>query len=342
MMTKIDDTKPLEVRKVMVTGGCGFIGREFAKKLLRKGYAVVAFDLRQQYEQNAAVLDAAAKLGDLEIVDGTILDRLQLQRAMQGCDAVVHLAAMLGVKRTEENRLACLEINATGTDCVLSTAAMNGVRRVIVASSSEVYGEPIKNPIKEGDITQGKTVYAVSKLAAEELTKGYAQLFPWMKYTIVRFFNTYGEGQVAQFVISRFVRAVLEGKNPVVYGDGTQKRGYGHVDDVTEAMAEILVNPIAFNKTYNLGNSREVYTLSELAQKVIDVLAPGKGLKVEVLGGFDGSDRTAEREIFVRHCDTSLAKADFGFDPKITVEEGIRRIAAGGPIAEDWPDAVNA
>lgn len=327
------------MKKVVVTGGSGLIGLGFTRKLLERGHAVISFDLSERFQQRAATIDELRETGDLTVFEGTILDKLQLQSALQDCDAVVHLAAMLGVKRTEEARLKCLEVNVSGTENVLNAAALTRVGRVLVASSSEVYGEPIHNPISETDITQGKTVYAVSKLAAEELTKGYQQLFPDMNYTILRFFNTYGEGQVAQFVLSKFVKNVLEGKNPVVYGDGNQTRGYGHVDDIATAMVDMLDNPVTFNKTYNLGNASQVYSLKQLAEKVIEVLAPDSGLKVDVLGSFEGSDRTEDREIYSRWCDTTRAREDFGFAPAITVEQGIRRIAEYGPIMADWPDA---
>ena len=295
------------MKKILVTGGAGLIGIGFARKLLKHGYSVVSFDLSERFQQRSKTIDKMFETGDLTVLEGTILDKMQLQSALQECYAVVHLAAMLGVKRTESARLKCLEVNVSGTENVLNAAALNRVCRVMVASSSEVYGEPIKNPIKETDITQGKTVYAVSKLAAEELTKGYQQIFPWMNYTILRFFNTYGEGQVAQSVISRFVKNVLEGRNPVVYGDGNQTRGYGHIDDIASAMVEILDSEVTFNKTYNLGNSLQVFSLQELAEKVIEVLAPDSNLKVDIMGNFrtveegagedrDGRERRGTRQ----------------------------------------------
>ncbi len=325
--------------KILITGGAGFIGRELAKKLVALGYHPVCFDLHEQFVRHRPFFEDLRATGGASIVVGTILDRINVERAMQDCEGVFHLAAMLGVRRTEEDRLGCLSINIDGSANVFGACVSAGIKRVLFASSSEVYGEPSRNPIRETDETKGKTVYAVSKLAGEELLIGHHQMYPRLRHTIVRFFNTYGEGQVAQFVIARFVKQVLEGKNPVVYGDGSQQRSYGHVDDVTDGLVALLESEAAWGKVYNLGNSNEVYTLKELAQKVIDVLAPDSGLAVDVLGGFEGTDRSPEREVFSRVCDTSRAAADIDYAPKVTVEEGIRRIAESGAIHADWPSA---
>jgi len=322
-------------KRVLITGGGGMIGLALATNLLRKGYSVRCFDLYEQFLRRREEVQGLKKLGDVEIVPGTIMDRWSIALATKECDAVVHLAAMLGVRRTEENRLLCLDVNVNGTDNVLNACVQNGVSHVVLASSSEVYGEPTRNPVQEDDETKGKTVYAVTKLAAEELAKGYHQICPSLDYNIVRFFNTYGEGQVAQFVLSRFVKRVLAGENPVVYGDGLQQRSFCHVTDAVEGVALILGSQQARNRVYNIGNSREVYTLREVAQKVIDTLGPDRGLSVDVVG-FDGADRTAEREIVTRYCDTTRAAKELGFKASVTLEDGIRRIAAAPEIHDSW------
>lgn len=324
-------------KTVFLTGAAGLIGKSLAAKLVARGDRVICFDLGEQFTRYREFFLKLEKTGQARIHPGTILDRIGMTKEMASADAVVHLAAMLGVRRTEANKLRCFEINTQGTDNVLDACIRNRIGHVVFASSSEVYGEPSHNPITEEQETKGKTVYAVSKMAGEELVKGYAQLYPWLNYTVVRFFNTYGEGQVAQFVLMKFIQKVLAGQNPIVFGDGDQMRSYGHVDDVTEGVIKILDNERARNQVYNLGNSSQLFSLKELAQKVIDVLAPDKGLQVEVVGDFKGTDRTEKREIFTRYCDTSKAARELGFSPTITVEEGIRRIVAAGEIHGDWP-----
>jgi len=324
-------------KKILVTGGAGFIGRETVKGLLNEGYDVRAFDLAEQHLRHKEKMEEISALGNLELSYGSILDRNAVREAMRDIDAVFHLAAMLGVKKTEDDMLGCIEVNITGTDNVLDAAVAHSIKKFIFASSSEVYGEPDTNPINETQSTKGKTVYGVTKIAGEELTKGYHQKYPSMNYSIVRFFNTYGEGQIAQFVITKWVLNVLQGKNPVVYGDGKQLRSYGHVEDVVGGLKLILENSISHGKTYNLGNSNQIKSLSELAQLVIDTVSPKDNLHVELLEGFDGADRNAEREIHTRYCDTSLAHKELGYEPKISVEEGIKRIASQAKIHKDWP-----
>ena len=186
-------------KKVLVTGGAGCIGLPFSKEMADRGVNVVLFDLHEQISAVKDYIDPR-----VQTFAGSILDNSAVREAMIGCDAVVHLAAHLGVRRTEVNKLRCLDINIDGTKKVLEASIANGsIEKFILASSSEVYGEPLKNPISEQDITQGKTIYAVSKLAGEEFVKAFNHEFPKLKYSILRYFNTYGPYQIVQFVISK-------------------------------------------------------------------------------------------------------------------------------------------
>jgi nucleoside-diphosphate-sugar epimerase len=324
-------------KTVLITGAAGLIGKALTKMLLESGYSVKCFDLNEQFDRNSEYFKDLPNRDRMSIFCGSVLDVNSLRKAIDGCDVVVHLAAMLGVMKTEKDKLGCINVNIAGTDNVINTSVMHNVKKFIFASSSEVYGEPDSNPISEEQTTKGKTVYAVTKMAGEELLKGYNQYYKGLNFTIIRFFNTYGEGQVAQFVLTKWVRNVLNGNNPIVYGDGSQVRSYGHVEDAVTGVKLIIENSISNGKVYNLGNSSQVRTLVELAQEVIDVVSPDKGLNVEILGGFDGSDRDESREINVRYCDTSLAAKELGYNPKITTKEGILRIAKQSNIYNDWP-----
>lgn len=320
---------------IFVTGGAGLIGIAVVKALVADGYSVALFDLPEQINRRRAEINLIQGLGHLVVYGGTIMDKWFLSKAIQGSTCVIHLAAMLGVSRTERDRLSCLDININGTSNVLESCIHQGVKRMVFASSSEVYGEPRANPVNESVETSGKTVYGVSKLCGEEIVKGFNQSFPHLKYTILRFFNTYGEGQVAQFVITRFVKALLSGEPPTIYGDGQQLRSYCHVDDAAMAVKLAIMNDASINETYNIGNPNEAYTLNELVCKVKTVLGHPNISPIKV--PFAGSDRTSEREIYHRVCDISKAAKDLGYCPTITLDEGIRRIASVR-ISDAWPN----
>ncbi|MFQ5923245.1 MAG: NAD-dependent epimerase/dehydratase family protein [Anaerolineales bacterium] len=254
------------IGSALVTGGAGAIGIEVCNQLAQRGIEVHLFDLPEQIFR---VRRAIAS--EVTIHYGSVLDSSSLREAMDAYDVVIHLAAMLGVRRTELNKLRCLEINVEGTKRVLDVSIQHRVRKLVFASSSEVYGEPLSNPVDEDAPTQGKTIYAVSKLAGEELCKAYAQSFPWFSYVILRYFNTYGPFQTAQFVVPKFVANILANKPPVIYGDGAQKRSYCYVSDTARATVEAAFSDRANGSIFNIGSSDTTVNLWELAGLVIDV-----------------------------------------------------------------------
>ncbi len=322
------------MKKVLVTGGSGLIGLELCKQLIENKFKVICMDLPEQLEKNKILFKKVKKNKNLKILHGSIFEKSLLNKVISDVDAVFHLAAMLGVKRTEDNKLKCLEVNVKGTENILEACVSGNIKHLIFASSSEVYGEPSHNPINEKTDTQGKTVYGISKLAGEEYVKAYCQIYKKLNYTIVRFFNTYGENQVSQFFLAKIVRNIMSDSNPVIYGDGQQVRSFCHVEDSCEALIEIIKNKKSYNKIFNIGNSNEKYTLNEVAKIAIKTLKKNN-LKIKNLP-FTKSDRTVNREIFKRFCDISLAKKTLDFEPKISIEEGIKRISKNLNFHNDW------
>lgn len=322
----------LKFKKVLITGGAGCIGMPLCKNILEKGTQVVLFDLYEQIETVKPFLDK-------RIVKfyGSILDKTSMREAMEGCDAIIHLAAHLGVGRTEKNKLRCLDINIDGTKNLLEVANMNGkVKKIIFASSSEVYGEPIRNPINENDITQGKTVYAISKLAGEELVKAYSSEYSKFNYTILRYFNTYGPHQIAQFVIPRFINNVLSNKSPIIYGNGLQKRSYNFSEDTARATADSLFSSASDNQILNIGNSLEPINLIDLAKLIIKICKKENDVNLKIIENFKETDRDVHREIYKRYCDTSLAKEIINYEPRVSLKEGIKRVVKVGIPNVSW------
>jgi UDP-glucose 4-epimerase len=323
-----------KINRILVTGGAGCIGIEIVKQLASRGYQTILFDLHEQIQWVREAIPKSVKL-----FQGSILDRSLLRDSLRNIDAVIHLAALLGVRRSEYNRLRCLEINISGTQNVLDACIQNNVRKIVFASSSEVYGEPFENPVKETTPTQGKTVYAVSKLSGEELCMGYTQKFPKLTYTILRLFNTYGPYQVAQFVLPRIVRRVLNNKSPIIYGDGLQERSYCYVQDTAEAIIKALLSTIANNKIYNIGNPECKMNLLDLAQLVINTAGKKGMIEPVIKNDFQKTDRAKEREVHYRYCDITKARNDLNFMPMINLDQGIRMVIDKIDTLRDaWPE----
>ncbi len=232
--------------------------------------------------------------------------------------------------------MRCIEVNINGTKNILDCAVQHRVKKIVFASSSEVYGEPIKNPVTEDSHTQGETVYAVSKLAGEELCKAYTQRYPELLYTILRYFNTFGPLQTAQFVVPKFIRNVMEDKSPVIYGNGKQIRSYCYASDTASATVEALLNLKADGEVFNIGNSKHPISLSDLARMVIRVCGKDGKITPKYKKKFINTDRSHKREVFKRYCDTKKARKILGFVPKVSLEEGIRKVIKHGIIFPKW------
>ena len=321
----------MDIRKVLVTGGAGCIGMQVCQQLKERGLKVRLFDLLEQVLRVREFIPVG-----VEISYGSVLEKSSVRDAIHGCDAVVHLAGYLGVRRTEQHRLRCLEINVEGTNHVLDYAAQHRLHKVVFASSSEVYGEPAVNPINEDAPLNAKSVYAVSKLAGEELCRAYNQRSPDMAYTILRYFNTYGPFQTAQFVIPRFVWNAIHDLPPVIFGQGNQLRAYCYASDVGRATVESLLRPEANGQVINVGDGSRPTSLLELADLVIDMAGKKGKLVPEMQPDFRNSDRQSVREIYRRVCDSTRAKKVLDFVPQVSLEDGIRQLMEPGRIFENW------
>ena len=184
--------------------------------------------------------------------------------------------------------------------------------------------------------TQGKTIYAVSKLAGEELCRAYSQKYNHLSYTVLRYFNTYGPFQIAQFVISKFIKRIGEGKPPIIYGDGQQKRSYCFSQDTSFATVEALLRSKTHGETINIGNSTQPITLEELAETAIEVCGKTDDIKPFFEESFENTDRVQEREIFERFCDTTKAKELLDYTPQVHLREGIKIITESPSPSATW------
>lgn len=311
---------------ILVTGGAGFIGSHLSEALLRRGDRVTVLDdLSTGSRENIYHLHEDP---NFEFVLGTILDAGVVDALVSQCQMVFHLAAAVGVKYIIENPLASLRINIKGTENVFE-AANRYKRKVILASTSEVYGKNEKESLSEDDDrVLGSTAitrwgYSCTKAFDEFLALAY-----WREKKLpvvtLRFFNTCGPRQTGEYgmVVPRFVKAALLGHPLLVYGDGKQIRCFSCVDDVVEGMLALAEHPGAEGEIFNLG-STEPISIEELAQRIVKMTKSVSAIKyIPYEQAFEKGFEDLRRRV----PDISKARKLVGFEPKTSLDELLRSV----------------
>ena len=238
--------------KIIITGGSGFIGSHLAAQLKK--------------EHNVTIFDVKKNVSDVDFIEGDVTNLDSVKNSITDCDLVIHLAASLGVVNVERDPVQTLDINLGGTKNVLEACRTNNIKKIIFSSSSEVYGEPVKIPIRESDKAIPITTYGISKLASEEYIKSYSKSYG-IQYTIFRLFNVYGAMQDTQWVLPAFVDKAISNKLIDVHSDGSQVRAFCYVSDVANALESALKT--ANGEIINIGNDTDPISIKELAEKII-------------------------------------------------------------------------
>lgn len=258
--------------KALITGGAGFIGSHLAERLLADGVDVTAVD--DLSTSSLANIAAAQGNPRFRFVHGSVLDSELMHILIEQCEVVYHLAAAVGVQLSVDEPVRTIETNVHGTEVVLKIAAKFG-KKVLLASSSDVYGKSAAVPLREDDDTVlGSTkfsrwAYACSKAIDEYLGLAYYQEHG-LAVVVTRFFNTVGPRQTGRYgmVLPRFVTWALKNEPLQIYGDGQQTRCFGYVGDVVAGVIALMNCPEAAGSVYNIGSQEEV-TIERLAEMVI-------------------------------------------------------------------------
>ncbi len=298
---------------ILIIGSSGLIGSSLVKGLKqRKDINLICYDI-SNLKLNLKSF----------FIKGSIDDLKNLYKKTQGIkiDVVVHLAAFLGVKNTEIDKLKCLNTNILGTKNVLDFCVKKKIKKIIFSSSSEVYGEGGKNFLKEDSFLKPKSVYGITKVVNEEYIKAYCIKFN-LNFNICRFFNIYGPFQRNEFVIPKFINKVKKNQPIEIYGNGKQIRSFCYVDDAAEALIKIIFKK-SRDKIYNIGNNKEPISINNLAKLIINLAH--KKIKIKKIN-FLKSDRSAQREIYERKPDISKAIKELEYSPKIKLKDGINKI----------------
>ncbi len=300
--------------RVLVTGGAGFIGSHLVDALVARGDTVRVLDnfSTGRRENLVAVQD------QIELVEGDLRDPDAVAQAVNGVDLVFHQGALPSVPRSVADPLTSHEVNSTGTLRLLLAARDAGVRRVVVASSSSVYGDTPTLPKVEMMATSPRSPYAISKLASEQYAGSFAQLFD-LETVALRYFNVFGPRQDPYSsyagVIPRFCLAAWRGAPCLIYGDGQQSRDFTFVADVVQANLLAAAAPEASGHTFNIAYGAQTTLLD-----VVAILRELTGQALEVR-------HEAPRAGDVRHSLAAIGKAQelLGYQPQVRFAEGLER-----------------
>ena len=360
-------------KKVLITGGAGFIGSYVADELLAHGYDVRALDNLSDQVHGSLRTRPDYLNSDVELIVGDVRDSEMVRASLEGVDAVFHFAAMVGVGQSMYEIERYTSVNAVGTAVLLEALNDHPVERLVVASSMSIYGEglccgPDGRPVtprertleqlkagewelrdEEGQVLsphptpESKTpslasVYALTKYDQERLCMMFGRAYG-IDAVALRFFNVYGPRQALSNpytgVLAIFANRLLNGRPPLIFEDGLQKRDFVSVHDVAQACRLALETPGAAGEVFNVG-SGNAYTVRQIAENAADVLGR-RDIAPEVTGKYRMGD--------IRHCfaDISRARRVLGYEPKVALSDGLDELARWleGQVAEDFVEAAS-
>ncbi len=323
--------------KVLITGGAGFIGSHLADKLLAEGHDITVIDdLSTGRYSNISHLQENSKF---RLIIDTVLNTRLVEELVRETDRVFHLASAVGVRLIMDHPVKTIETIFRGTDVVLEFCSRYR-KRVLIPSTSEVYGKGVSIPFREDDdLLTGATdkhrwAYACAKTLDEFLALAHWKETQ-LPVVVVRLFNTVGPRQTGQYgmVVPRFVSAALKNEPIEVHGDGTQSRCFGHVADVVNALTTLLETQACFGQVINLGNSEEI-TIHDLAKRAIELTSSSSEIRfvsyAEAYGeGFEDMQRRVP----------GLEKAErlIGYKPTRSLDDIINDVA--GELRQDMPES---
>ncbi len=322
---------------VLVTGGAGFIGSHIARGLAGAGHDVTILDNLEPYyalgikEHNlqAARTAAEANDGSIEFVEGSITDDSLVDELTSKADIVYHQAAQAGVRTSLEEPKKVNAYNVDGTINVLEAARTHDIQRVVVASSSSVYGKPEYLPYDEAHPTTPVSPYGVSKLATEQYARVYHEAYG-LPTVSLRYFTVYGPRMRPNMAMTNFVSRCLHGEPPEIYGDGAQTRDFTYVDDVVRVNTQLLADDSADGEILNIGSTDNIDVLT-LAKTIRDAIDPELDLVF-----------TDERpgDAAHTHADVSKANRLLDYEPTVDIREGVERFIAWYKDNKDWYDPL--
>lgn len=300
--------------KILVTGGAGFIGSHIVDALLKKGEQVTVIDDFDSYydpkikRKNLAI---ASKSKNFELIEGDILDLATIKRAIGDVDAVIHEAAQAGVRVSMDNPLRTLDVNVRGTANLLVAAREIGTKKIILASSSSVYGKVKYLPFDEKHPLEPISPYGVSKLTCEHLAMIFSKTYG-ITIPILRYFTVFGPRIRPDLAINIFMHNAMKNEQIRVFGDGNKSRSFTYIDDVVDAT--LLALEKGKSEPYNIGGEQRI-SINELINKIMKITKSKSPVHYEenVIGDTEHTMASNTR-----------AKEKLGWKPKISIDEGLQ------------------
>jgi len=304
--------------KILVTGATGFIGSHLTEYLIKKGFNVIAFD-RYNSNNDWGWLEQSQYKNDFQVMLGDIRDYDSASKAMVGCDAVFHLAALIGIPYSYVSPLAYIRTNIEGTYNVLEAAKNLNLEQVLITSTSETYGTAQYAPIDEKHPLVGQSPYSSSKIAADQLAISYYKSFE-LPVKIVRPFNTYGPRQSARAIIPTIISQIFNGKSEIELGSLTPTRDLTFVKDACTGFEEIYKSETLFGEITNIGMNAEI-SIGDLAE----LIAKSMNVKVTIKST-DERIRPGKSEVERLFCDNAKLLKHTSWKPNYTLEQGIGEV----------------
>lgn len=302
--------------KYLVTGGAGFIGCNIVRKLLEQGHQVRVLDnFSSGKEYNLTEV-----INDIELMEGDIRDYWTVVKAVEGVDYILHQAALPSVPRSVANPLTSNEVNINGTLQIMEAARFAGVKRMVMASSSSVYGDTVELPKHEGMVPSPLSPYAINKLTTEYYARVYFNLYGF-ETVCLRYFNIFGPHQdptsFYSAVIPKFITALESGKQPIVFGDGEQSRDFTYIDNCVQANLVAATADGVAGDYFNVACGGQ-FTLNELLDRLRAILGVDTKAKYE-------DPRVGD----IKHSFAAIDKlGKFGYNPTVDFDEGLKRTVA--------------
>ena len=305
--------------KVLLTGADGFIGSHLTEALVRRGYQVRAFVLYNSFN-SWGWLDRCAPdvMGQFEVFAGDIRDPHGVKTAMKGCDAVLHLAALIAIPYSYHSPDTYIDTNIKGTLNVLQATRELGVSRLIHTSTSEVYGTAKFVPITEEHPLQGQSPYSASKIGADKMAESFYRSFG-VPVTTARPFNTYGPRQSARAIIPTVITQLMENKKEVRVGSVHPTRDFNYVSDICAGFIALAGCDEAVGREVNIGSGQEI-SIGGLIEMIMELTGTDAAVVSE-----KGRKRPKQSEVERLLCDNTLIRDLTGWEPKVSLQAGLRK-----------------